>query len=733
MFANLLSGAFIGLRRRDAFAHNIAIEALERRLCLSSLPFLPAVHYDAGGFSASRLVAIGDVNGDHKPDLVSAAYDNHSVSVLLNKGGGAFSAGATFDIGEHPVALAMGDFNHDGALDLAVVVYGGTPQLDIFLGVGNGSFLTVPATYEVGTGPTSVAVGDFTGDEWLDLAVTDYNSHTVKVLLNFGNGTFGDMTSYNTFDGGLSVVVGDFDGDRVNDLAVGCDAVGNGIVAELVGLTNVDPSDPQNLIPNGSFAYSTSYTAGQGPDSIAPGFPDFNGDGNFDLAVANVASGTVSVRLGVSPNAGGGFGAGVDYVVGDGPDAVATADFTGDGHDDMAVATNAGVTIRAGNGNGTFQLPQTLPLASANGGSLAVADFNGDGKPDIAVTDFTGVSVLLEGVSDKTAPTAALAAPPTPIGSAGAASYNFTVKYSDNQAVKASTLATGAVRVSGPGGFTELAALVSVNVAGDGTPRIATYRLTPPGGTWDAKDNGSYTLLLVGGKVSAAAGNFAAAATLGAFKVAIPVVGSIAGNVFNDANSNGVKDAGEKNLAGVRIYIDANKNGAFNSATEKSVLSDALGNYKFTGLAAGAYRVREVTPLGRRLSGPATGFYDIALAGGAAVTGKNFANTANILISGAVFNDANGDKIKEASEAGLAGWRVYIDANHDGAFESTERSVLTNAAGNWSFSNLAAGSYVIRVSQQSGYTRTTPTAGSYAVSLTAGQSRTAVLFGEKKL
>src|SRR5207302_1240494 len=112
---------------------------------------------------------------------------------------------------------------------------------------------------------------------------------------------FGTMTSYLAVGNAAatSVVVGDFDGDRVSDLAVACDLPGyNGVVAELFGLTSVDPLDSQNLIPNGTFSDSIGYIVGQVPLSIAPGFPDFNGDGNFDLAVANAVSGTVSVLLG---------------------------------------------------------------------------------------------------------------------------------------------------------------------------------------------------------------------------------------------------------------------------------------------------------------------------------------------------------------------------------------------------------------------------------------------------
>ena len=71
-----------------------------------------------------------------------------------------------------------------------------------------------------------------------------------------------------------------------------------------------------------------------------------------------------------------------------------------------------------------------------------------------------------------------------------------TVAYTDNAAVRATSLGLGDIRVHGPGGFSTFATLVGVSPAGDGTPRTATYRIIPPGGTWDPTENGIYTVEL---------------------------------------------------------------------------------------------------------------------------------------------------------------------------------------------------------------------------------------------
>jgi hypothetical protein len=145
--------------------------------------------------------------------------------------------------------------------------------------------------------------------------------------------------------------------------------------------------------------------AGERPNSVAVG--DFNGDGKSDLVVANENSGSVSVRLG---NGNGTFQGRQDFPAGFGPRFVTVGDFNGDSKLDLVVG-NVGpstVNVLLGNGNGTFQPRQTFP-AGARPFSVAVADFNADGKLDLVVThvdettDNDVVSVLL-GNGDGTFP-----------------------------------------------------------------------------------------------------------------------------------------------------------------------------------------------------------------------------------------------------------------------------------------------------------------------------------------
>src|SRR2546425_30496 len=150
--------------------------------------FQPARLFAAGQGSLS--VAVGDVNGDGRPDLAVANYYSNDVSVLLGNGDGTFQAAQSFTTaGPNPVTVAMGDVNGDGRLDLAVTNSANTSSgalpgnISVLLGNGDGTFQTA-RTLDVGITPAFVAVRDVNGDGRPDLAVANFNSNNVPVLIN---------------------------------------------------------------------------------------------------------------------------------------------------------------------------------------------------------------------------------------------------------------------------------------------------------------------------------------------------------------------------------------------------------------------------------------------------------------------------------------------------------------------------------------------------------------------
>ncbi|HEX4793997.1 MAG TPA: SdrD B-like domain-containing protein [Humisphaera sp.] len=212
-----------------------------------------------------------------------------------------------------------------------------------------------------------------------------------------------------------------------------------------------------------------------------------------------------------------------------------------------------------------------------------------------------------------------------------------------------------------------------------------------------------------------------------------PPAGSIAGTVFSDTNGNGHLDTGEHGLANVKVYLDTNKNGA-PDASEAFVLTDASGNFKFNNLAPNTYRVREVLPAGNALVAPILGYYDIPLAAGGTSVGSLFADTpASASIAGRVFNDVNGNGLRDVGEAGLGLFKVYIDFNNNGLIDGKDISVTTDVLGNWSFTSLIAGKYTIRVVPVAGLTVTKPIGSVLTITVIAGQASAGNLFGEKAI
>jgi hypothetical protein len=385
-------------------------------------------------------VAVGDFNGDGKPDLVTANFGPYlgDVSVLLGNGDGTFQPARNFATG--PTALspsvAVGDFNGDGKLDIVETTYRG---VSVLLGKGDGTFQPaqnygLPSEGGLVQTALSLAVADLNGDGKPDLVVTGTTSYFgayagppganfVNVLLGNGDGTFSYASTVQIPSGPLPqpVALGDFNGDGKPDV-VTTTSIG---VAVLVNNGNGTLAPPTIFATNGE------------PGSVTVG--DFNGDGKLDLVTANYSKtgGSLSVLLG---NGDGTFQPARNLFPGLSPGFVAVGDFNHDGKADLAV-TNAGpngtgayVSILLGNGDGTFQSPLNY-ADSAYPWSVAAGDFNGDGYPDLALANnqASTVSVLLN-AADWSAPQASsfsVSGFPSPTTAGTAGSFTVTAKYAD--------------------------------------------------------------------------------------------------------------------------------------------------------------------------------------------------------------------------------------------------------------------------------------------------------------
>lgn len=186
--------------------------------------FAPAVKYDAG--TRVRSTAIGDLNGDGHPDIAASnSGDNlNNVSIFINNGDGTFAQQVTYDSpGNTSRIVAMGDLDGDNDLDLVVAnaaggVGNGGPGIAVLFNNGDGIFSN-NGQYDVGAGPRSLVIEDLDGDNDLDVAVASVGGSLISVLLNDGDGTFAIASNVNV-PNAFYVTAADLNGDQSLDLAV---------------------------------------------------------------------------------------------------------------------------------------------------------------------------------------------------------------------------------------------------------------------------------------------------------------------------------------------------------------------------------------------------------------------------------------------------------------------------------------------------------------------------------
>lgn len=357
-------------------------------------------------------VAAADLNGDGRTDLAVTQAVGH-VSVLYNQGNGTFAredheikAGILED---DLFSLAVGDLNGDGLPDLVTAGDGSEAVQILRNRTGarllqqaqiSGFVLEPPLPLATAANripnPEAVAVGDLNGDGRLDIAAVGAGGW-VSLLLNHGGAGFSldevDLaTADDTHPEPVSVAIADLNGDGRPEIAA----------ADLTGVVSVLANQG-----GGHFALepglhlATPSDSNPEPDSVAA--RDMNGDGLPDLVVADLRGQAVSLLF----NRGGGaFSAPVELSLPPAsyPASIVVGDLNHDGRPDIAAActggatgTNSGVDVLLNEGGGKFAPSVTFHVGSpATPESLTLGDFNRDGRPDVAVADFNGyVRILL--------------------------------------------------------------------------------------------------------------------------------------------------------------------------------------------------------------------------------------------------------------------------------------------------------------------------------------------------
>jgi hypothetical protein len=369
--------------------------------------------------SPLRVVA-GDIDAENGTDLVTgndAGQDGPSLSILLNRGEGTFQGEVRKNLDADRdllQAVTVGDFNGDGAADIAVAtddlsVFPTETVVQVFRNNGSGQ-LSAPDRYPLnGFFPQCLEAADVNNDGILDLIVCHTNSDSGLGRVSVLAGRASGGVANGSFDGGVdftvgttpaTVVVGDVDRDGRNDLVV----------------ADTDRRQVFALYGTGSAALFTAPVALVDVDApSALRLRESPGDAFPEILVASIASSQILI---LRQTAARQFTAPMPFAAGQTSSDMGVADFDGDGVSDLALLNPVGgkLNIWYGIANGSFVFGEAVSVDDA-ANSLAVADLNGDGRPDVATTSFVTdkVTVALNVSSARTTtPSGAFTSTPTP-------------------------------------------------------------------------------------------------------------------------------------------------------------------------------------------------------------------------------------------------------------------------------------------------------------------------------
>lgn len=340
-------------------------------------------------------IELADFDGDGKLDAaVTHMGSSDTLRIYPGNGDRTFAPPVTISgIGDEPHYPVLLDWDNDGDIDIAMSVY----NADTVALVRNDSVLGAPAftllpSVTVGDGPLGITKGDFNGDTWPDLAVSNYGTnsttgYSVSILINDHAGSFTESKIGLTLSPRIrpfAINAADLNGDGKTDLAVG-------------DIDNGDRIAIFNGAGDGTFATPTFLDTPDSEDLASLPVADFNGDGFPDIAAVAHSNGTYDYWV-FPGGAGGTFGARLDFDLSYGYSTYAkVVDFNADGFPDLLLSGNDHVTIATNRGDGTIGFNTVRRNWYETYGSAA-GDLNNDGPLEVVIADYDESSLrILDG------------------------------------------------------------------------------------------------------------------------------------------------------------------------------------------------------------------------------------------------------------------------------------------------------------------------------------------------
>ncbi len=376
--------------------------------------------------ASSYTMAIGDLDGDGKTDVVVPDYTNNLISVLLNTGNSGtvnFAAKVDFTTNAYPYAAAIGDIDGDGKPDIAVI-NNGNNTVSVFRNTSSIGSVSFAPKVDFATGAFCMAVliSDIDMDGRADLVTTSYNNHKVNILRNIGSGTtinFATKVDISPSLGPIPMAIGDIDGDGKPDIVTG-------------NQFDLTISVLRNTSTSGSIGFATKvdFSGGEGTGLA---LCDMDGDGKLDVAVTNTSSNTVSLFRNTSTSGTVNFATKVDFATGTSPDIISFGDINGDGKPDLTIGSDYTNTIFVFQNTGSSGMLSFATKVDFTAGSIVVVgDIDGDGKPDLTTNNGSSTVSVLRNISSLFSTNANLSALTTTAGTLSPSFAAATTAYTVN-------------------------------------------------------------------------------------------------------------------------------------------------------------------------------------------------------------------------------------------------------------------------------------------------------------
>ncbi|MBS1793564.1 MAG: VCBS repeat-containing protein [Acidobacteria bacterium] len=382
--------------------NNLQTVSVLRNTSTSTVSFAPKADFQGGPFNNSRpgSVVITDLTADGKPEIALANMMAETITVLRNTSSGtgsiSLAAPVNFDTGYAPNFMVGSDFDGDGKVDLATSNYNGN-TVSVLRNNGSGGTVSFESRREFGVGrlAASLASSDFDGDGRIDLAVTNSKTGGVSFLKNKSI-----AAGFIQFNARPEFGIGAF---GKNPFSIAASDFDNDGKKDLLTANNSNSiSILRNVGTNAGivkFSQNIDFPAAGGASPYWGEARDLDGDGKNDVVIANSNLSSISVFRNTSAGLGSiNFAARIDFAVGGGPRFVTTGDFDNDGKFDVAVvnysSNSVSILRNTGSGPGTISLAAPIVLTvNSNPTFLAVTDLDGDGKADIVVANNSSTNI----------------------------------------------------------------------------------------------------------------------------------------------------------------------------------------------------------------------------------------------------------------------------------------------------------------------------------------------------